>query len=912
MTSLDILGINEPEEKIYRILLVSGQLSTGEIRIASSLDQDTIQTSLQSLMGKKLIREVPGLLGRYTCLLPLGNLKEELTQSVAEVSALGGDLQNTSKTILETMETKFSGLTDKFIQDLDTQSKKFEDESGSFSTQTLSEQEASKENVKQLISEIESTEKTQIENTHTNLGTSIRDHTSKTVEALNSRLNNIDAKVEQIKQDQHNIKTASSSDLPTIDYTPVAEIEKDALVSVNSFVTQVNEAITTAQSKLDQTADTLDTISKTKNEEIQSAGTQFNEETNATLDGLSQHISNLITKEQEETNSLGQSIESAKSTGISSIQSSLSEQNTKHEEIVNSITEIQNQFKAYHAENSSELHSTTTQIGSKIQDLLTQSTNELAGQTDAVKTQLNTSMLEEAAKLQSQLEEHLNQVINQSKEQLQTFTQSFNEKLDLIVTDMHTQRNTSKASLESAITTSVTELQESFQGFVVKSEETETSYFNSLRGKMALIKQSNDSSLNAIIGDLENLSNTINSRIQSSLEGTNELGKTGNEQIAALQNSQETHFNASVMNALTEISQLLNQEISQLKEHHQVTSTELVELYAQINTTITTTINQKVEALRQSIHEIYELTVSNLKDALEGTHQKYMELVDASRATSVGSVKQAERDIEALTTELQTTVDANIETLNQQIQSLTATLQNESIQFLDKSYVQLQSQSNAIRDAGTQSVNEVKELASGGGVEQVSTVKDTFARYQSKYNETTKVVSEKTLALANMLDSLFSIQEATETPPVKTTAVVGKEAITSYLSDIIGRTKSKVTILVPSIDMIDTDQILGMKRTAQVTLISHIDEVVEKDWIDKMHNATANVTLRSITKSDFGGQLPDFIGVEREGEEILLGTIDEGAKDYVAISSASEYFTKILGGIVISDYARGKSAQLKK
>jgi sugar-specific transcriptional regulator TrmB len=37
MTNLDILDLEEAEEKIYRILLVSGQLSQGEIRIASSL-----------------------------------------------------------------------------------------------------------------------------------------------------------------------------------------------------------------------------------------------------------------------------------------------------------------------------------------------------------------------------------------------------------------------------------------------------------------------------------------------------------------------------------------------------------------------------------------------------------------------------------------------------------------------------------------------------------------------------------------------------------------------------------------------------------------------------------------------------------------------------------------------------------
>ncbi|MFV2015258.1 MAG: hypothetical protein ACC656_07520, partial [Candidatus Heimdallarchaeota archaeon] len=101
--------------------------------------------------------------------------------------------------------------------------------------------------------------------------------------------------------------------------------------------------------------------------------------------------------------------------------------------------------------------------------------------------------------------------------------------------------------------------------------------------------------------------------------------------------------------------------------------------------------------------------------------------------------------------------------------------------------------------------------------------------------------------------------------------------------------------MIPSIGMVNVGQIQYMKSTAQVNIISHIDDVTHKDWIDKMHSSAANVTLRSMIMTGFGGELPDFIGVEREGEEILLGTMDDSANEYVAITSSSEYFVKILG-----------------
>ncbi len=170
-------------------------------------------------------------------------------------------------------------------------------------------------------------------------------------------------------------------------------------------------------------------------------------------------------------------------------------------------------------------------------------------------------------------------------------------------------------------------------------------------------------------------------------------------------------------------------------------------------------------------------------------------------------------------------------------------------------------------------------------------------------------------SLQNLSESLAGFSkliDTTQTPEIKTTTIVGKEAIVEFIADMLGRIKSKATILVPSISMVNEERVLQLPRTAQVTIVSYIDEVTDRDWIEKMHNAPANVTLRAIQKGGLGGTLPDFIGCEREGEEILLGTIDEGNDDYVAIASGSEYFVKILGNIVISDYARGRSRQLPK
>jgi hypothetical protein len=156
------------------------------------------------------------------------------------------------------------------------------------------------------------------------------------------------------------------------------------------------------------------------------------------------------------------------------------------------------------------------------------------------------------------------------------------------------------------------------------------------------------------------------------------------------------------------------------------------------------------------------------------------------------------------------------------------------------------------------------------------------------------------------------MQQSTETPTIKTSHIVGKDSIINYMSEMIGRVKSKITILAPSTSMINDDQVLALPMTAQVTIVSEIDEESDRDWIEKMHGAKANVTLRSLTTQGFGAKLPDFIGCEREGEEIIVGTMDEGNNEYVAIASNSENFVRIFGSQIISEYARGRSKQLQK
>ena len=82
------LGLSDLEEKVYKTQLVSGQLSIGELRVTTSRNLEELTTTINSLVTKNLIREIPGLKGRYACLLPIGSLKDDLLASVDDMTVV--------------------------------------------------------------------------------------------------------------------------------------------------------------------------------------------------------------------------------------------------------------------------------------------------------------------------------------------------------------------------------------------------------------------------------------------------------------------------------------------------------------------------------------------------------------------------------------------------------------------------------------------------------------------------------------------------------------------------------------------------------------------------------------------------------------------------------------------------------
>ena len=97
----------------------------------------------------------------------------------------------------------------------------------------------------------------------------------------------------------------------------------------------------------------------------------------------------------------------------------------------------------------------------------------------------------------------------------------------------------------------------------------------------------------------------------------------------------------------------------------------------------------------------------------------------------------------------------------------------------------------------------------------------------------------------------------------------------------------------------------------RVTIVTYLDEQMNRDWIDSAYAAEANVEVRKFRDMGTGVELPQFIGAERENEEVLIAATDEATQQVVGILSSSTEFAKLVSYIIIADFARGRSTQIK-
>ena len=343
-----------------------------------------------------------------------------------------------------------------------------------------------------------------------------------------------------------------------------------------------------------------------------------------------------------------------------------------------------------------------------------------------------------------------------------------------------------------------------------------------------------------------------------------------NEKIDEMKETAFTRFSVFEENLIGEINTIAEDIVNSV----QVQLSKIKELSTQLNSTLIQDLTTESSSLKEKWNEISQ----RLEFLSQETETKLNEKFEESK------------------TSLQSTISEIVSGLNNHLQKTISSTTNLSKEAIESS---------------KSGIRESKEQISGKLSEEVDASVKFIEDSERKLTDTANYLISATMKLKNDFRTLEATSNEIQIPPVQTTSIVGLEAVLDHVSRIVKDTKRGVTIMVPKTEYVPVESIRQLPATAKVTLITNVDETIDRDWINNVTAVEANVELRKLRDTGTGVEMPRFIGVERENEEVLIAAQDESTNEVVGILSRSTYFAKLVSYIVISDFGRGRSTQIK-
>lgn len=421
--------------------------------------------------------------------------------------------------------------------------------------------------------------------------------------------------------------------------------------------------------------------------------------------------------------------------------------------------------------------------------------------------------------------------------------------------------------------------------------------------------------VNSLNEKIENIKATLVNELQQQKDTTisatvSQIKESMTLKYTDLQNKEQNQRN----NLVSERDMFMQK----LESHFNETLQSYNEKLSEVKVGATERFTSFNEEFSAKFNEISNSVVENLNSNIQSFHTLSGQLntvFSDSFVAGSNQLKEKWSDLiskaETLIQESETTITQHFQEVSNLVQTTTSSFEEELNSFLQQSLDSTVSTVGQIVTASKANIDEGKQLLAGSLKSEVDDSVKFIEDNNRKMSNTANYLLSMTMKLKNDFRTLEATSKETTIPPVQTTSIIGLEAVKENIARIVKDTKRGVTILSPLKEYIPMDAIKLLPTTAKVTLVTKLDEDIDSDWISSALESQANVEIRKLRDTGTGVELPRFIGVERENEEVLIAAQDEATGEVVGILSKSTYFAKLVSYIVIADFARGRSSQIK-
>jgi hypothetical protein len=157
-------------------------------------------------------------------------------------------------------------------------------------------------------------------------------------------------------------------------------------------------------------------------------------------------------------------------------------------------------------------------------------------------------------------------------------------------------------------------------------------------------------------------------------------------------------------------------------------------------------------------------------------------------------------------------------------------------------------------------------------------------------NNTIKIASEAG-SIENLMRTAWAeIIDTQQINADKTWHYVTKTAVLHHMKDMVKRTKSTVTIVVPDLKDAPIKEVKEISKAIRINIVAGIDETIHKNLLRDLLSQ-GNIRLWNLTEKN-------YISCTRDAEEVLLAPVAQKDTDCVALVSVEEGFIKLIMKIV--------------
>ncbi|TFF88779.1 MAG: hypothetical protein EU549_02380 [Promethearchaeota archaeon] len=575
---------------------------------------------------------------------------------------------------------------------------------------------------------------------------------------------------------------------------------------------------------------------------------------------------------------------------IENIKNSVSAELSKEVSTSDELTaSLSNSFNDIMNENLSTIKTNINQIitnvGSKIANLAKENKNfnDLFSQKieEIIKTQNTTWQQENESlrnKIISKIGENYKKTQNKFQEKINDFSSQLNELKDEFSETIDNLEEKSKKRLDfnkKFFSDSLMNLNKSLADIFTNIKEKTTSSLES-------IQETSNTNINEYIENLKNNSSIIETKVVDSF---NNLKTNLKSYLRDLQKNALMIYD----NKISDGNEIIAKVRDNLESNIESTTNNLKEKVKNPESKLENMIqksSQNIEKFQKNLEDIIENTMQWITDEYENINTSLRESIE-------GNIENYEDQSQQSSS---TTREKITKTLNEQ----KSNIKNNFGNIEDRMSKVIEDQTLEIKKEGQNSQEIFSNLAEKQKtllLEKISEISNDFIGQINKLKEDT---SESEILLRNIWQELQKIRRLKETG---TWEVKTLTAVIEHIKDMISRTTSSITLLLPDSTKIPFDEISKIKPAIDVQLFTEISNILLKSVEMKPLLKKDNIRIFDIKEN--------FYGAFRDNEEVLIAP-DEKEKEKVSgIISVQEGHIDLFFNIIGPTYA-SRSKEIEK